>query len=202
MKLYGTLTSPYVRKVRVVLAEKKLECALVIEPPSTPESVIPRINPLGQIPVLMVDENTPVFDSRVIVEYLDNLTPNNKLFPQPNRERTVVKRWEAVADGILDAAVLARKEQMQPEAQKSDEFIANLLARISRSLDFLEKELGEQAYCMGTHFSHADIAVGCALGYLQFRFPQINWPETHAALTRLYEKLLQRPSFSETVHQE
>lgn len=201
MKLYGTLTSPYVRKVRVVLAEKKLDYEFVIEPPATPDSKIPTLNPLGQIPVLMLDENTPVFDSRVIVEYLDNLTPNNKLFPQTNRERTVVKRWEAVADGILDAAVLARKEQLQPEAQQSDEFIAKLLERIQRALGFLETELGEQSFCTGTHFSHADIAVGSALGYLSFRFPNIDWAASHPALLKLYEKLLQRPSFADTVHQ-
>lgn len=201
MKLYGTLTSPYVRKVRVVLAEKKLDYEFVIEQPSAEGSKVPTINPLGQIPVLMLDEHTPVFDSRVIVEYLDNLTPNNKLFPQTNRERTVVKRWEAVADGILDAAVLARREQLQPEAQQSEEFIAKLMERIQRALQFLESELADQPYCTGTHFCLADIAVGSALGYLSFRFPALEWAATHPNLQKLYEKLLQRPSFSETVHQ-
>lgn len=203
MKLFGTHTSPFVRKVRIVLAEKKIECKFITESPRAADSKIPEINPLGQIPVLLVDENTPIFDSRVIVEYLDNLAPNNKLFPATNRERTEVKRWEAAADGLLDAAVAIRMETtFRSSSQQSPEFIQMKRNAITRSLVFMNKGLEEKSYCTGNHFTHADIAVGCALGYLNFRFAELNWAEEYPALARLSEKLNLRPSFADTTHQE
>jgi glutathione S-transferase len=198
MKLIGSLTSPYVRKVRIVLAEKKIEYDFEIDSPWLAESAVPNINPLGKIPVLLLDDETPLFDSRVIVEYIDNVTPNNKLFPAPNRERTEVKRWEALADGICDAAAAAFMEGKRPKAQQSADWIARQRDKITRGLDFMAKEYGDKVHCMGTHFSLADIAVGAALGYLAFRFPDIDWRETHPNLARLYDKLMQRPSFADT----
>ncbi len=94
MKLIGSLTSPYVRKARVVLAEKKIDYDFELDSPWTPETQVANVNPLGKIPVLVLDDNTVLFDSRVIVEYLDNVAPNNKLMPGPNRERSEIKRWE------------------------------------------------------------------------------------------------------------
>jgi len=198
MKLIGSHSSPYTRKVRIVLAEKKIEVEFVIDSPWLPESQIPTINPLGKIPVLVLDDETPLFDSRVIVEYIDNVTPNNKLFPAPNRERTEVKRWEALADGVCDAAVAALLESRRPKGQKSSDWIARQQEKVSRSLAFMSAELADKPFCMGTHFSMADIAVGTALGYLSFRFPEIAWQETHANLGKLHGKLLQRPSFADT----
>lgn len=201
MKLIGALTSPYARKVRIVLAEKKIEYDFELDSPWTPESNIPDINPLGKIPVLVLDDETVLFDSRVIVEYLDNVAPNNKLMPAPNRERTEVKRWEALADGICDAAVLIFLEKMRPAKQQSADWITRQEDKITRSLDFMSEQLGESSWCMGTHFSLADIATGCALGYLGFRFPGIDWREKYANLARISDKLLQRASFAETVPQ-
>jgi glutathione S-transferase len=202
MKLIGSLTSPYARKARVVLAEKKIEYDFVLDSPWSPDSLVPDLNPLGKIPVLVLDDDTPLFDSRVIVEYLDNVAPNNKLMPAPNRERTEVKRWEALADGVCDAAVLIFLERKRPAKAQDAAWIARQEAKIERSLAFMAEQLGEESWCMGTHFSLADIAVGCALGYLAFRFPQIDWRERHANLARLYDKLLQRPAFAETAPQE
>lgn len=199
MKLIGSYTSPFVRKVRIVLAEKKMECEFEIDSPWTADSAVPNHNPLGKIPVLLLDDGTPLFDSRVIVEYIDNVTPNNKLFPAPNRERIEVKRWEALADGLLDAAVAALLEGKRPDGEKSAGWIERQLGKVDRSLAFMADELGEKNFCMGTHFSMADIAVGTALGYLSFRFPAIDWQERHANLAKLYDKLMQRPSFAETV---
>lgn len=199
MKLIGSYTSPFVRKVRIVLAEKKMECEFEIDSPWTADSAVPNHNPLGKIPVLLLDDGTPLFDSRVIVEYIDNVTPNNKLFPAPNRERIEVKRWEALADGLLDAAVAALLEGKRPDGEKSAGWIERQLGKVDRSLAFMADELGEKNFCMGTHFSMADIAVGTALGYLNFRFPAIHWQERHANLAKLYDKLMQRPSFAETV---
>jgi glutathione S-transferase len=203
MKLFGTTTSPFVRKVRVVLAEKKIESQFIIEAPRAKDSRVPQINPLGQIPVLLVDENTAIFDSRVIVEYLDNLAPNNKLLPQTNRDRTEVKRWEATADGLLDAAVAIRMETtFRPPEQQSAAYIDLKRSAIDRSLAFMDEELGEQPYCRGIQISLADIAVGCALGYLSFRFPELDWRTPYPALAKLADKLNQRPSFADTTHHE
>ena len=199
MKLIGSYTSPFVRKVRIVLAEKKIDYEFLIESPWTADSKVPDINPLGKIPVLVLDDETPLFDSRVIVEYVDNASPNNKLFPGTNRERMEVKRWEALADGVLDAAIAAMLERKRPANEHSPEWITRQLAKVDRALSFMARELGDQAYCMGTHISLADIAVGTALGYLCFRFPEIDWQERHANLAKLYGKLMQRPSFAETV---
>jgi glutathione S-transferase len=199
MKLIGSHTSPFVRKVRIVLAEKKIEYDFVIDSPWLADSKVPNINPLGKIPVLVLDDETPLFDSRVIVEYIDNVTPNNKLFPSPNRERTEVKRWEALADGICDAAASAFVEAKRPAAQQSADSISRQREKITRGLAFMAEELGDKSFCVGTHFSMADIAVGAALGYLCFRFADINWQEEHPNLGKLYAKLLQRSSLADTV---
>jgi glutathione S-transferase len=198
MKLIGSLTSPYARKVRVVLAEKKIEYEFEVDSPWTPETNVPHINPLGKIPVLVLDDNTVLFDSRVIVEYLDNVAPNNKLMPAPNRERTEVKRWEALADGVCDAAALIFLERKRPPKQQGKEWLARQEDKIVRSLEFMSTQLGEGSWCTGTHFSLADIATACALGYLAFRFPEIKWREKHANLARLFDKLSLRQSVAET----
>jgi len=199
MKLIGSHTSPFARKVRVVLAEKKIEYDFEIDSPWLADSKVPAVNPLGKIPVLVLDDNTPLFDSRVIVEYIDNVTPNSKLFPAPNRERTEVKRWEALADGICDAAATAFLEAKRPKKEQSADWIARQRDKVTRSLEFMAEQLGEKTFCMGTHFSMADIAVGTALGYLNFRFPDIQWQDSHANLGKLYAKLMQRPSFADTM---
>lgn len=201
MKLIGSLTSPYVRKVRVVLAEKKIDYEFELDSPWVPETKVPNINPLGKIPALVLDDETVLFDSRVIVEYLDNVAPNNKLMPAPNRERTEVKRWEALADGICDAAALVFLERKRPAKQQNTEWIARQEDKIARALEYMAEELGENTWCMSTHFTLADIATMCALGYLTFRFPEINWSENHPNLARLYAKLIQRPALADTVPQ-
>ena len=199
MKLIGSLTSPYVRKVRIVLAEKKIEYEFELDSPWSPGSNVPNINPLGKIPVLVLDEDTVLFDSRVISEYLDNVAPNNKLMPAPNRERTEVKRWEALADGICDAAALIFLEKKRPAERQDPEWIARQESKLIRGLDYMAEQLGEHTWCMGTHFSMADIATGCALGYLAFRFPEIDWNIKHSNLARLYDKLMQRQAFADSV---
>jgi glutathione S-transferase len=198
MKLLGTLTSPYTRKARIVLAEKKIDYEWVVDSPNAVDSSVPKYNPLARIPVLVLDDETAIFDSPVIVEYLDNLSPNNKLFPQPSRERLDVKRWEALADGVLDAAVAIRLEMQRPKKERSESWIEQQTRVIDASVDFMARQLGENAWCMGTPFTFADVAVGCALGYLAFRFIEIDWPRRHANVAKLYEKMMQRPSFGDT----
>ena len=199
MKLIGSLTSPYVRKVRIVLAEKKIEYEFERDSPWSAESKVAAINPLGKVPVLILDDSTVLFDSRVIVEYIDSVAPNNKLMPESNRERAEVKRWCAVADGICDAAGLIFIERKRPEAQQSADWIARQEEKIVRGLDYMAEQLGDSSWCMGTHSSLSDVCACCALGYLAFRFPEIDWKEKHPNLARLYEKSLLRPSFADSV---
>lgn len=202
MKLIGSLTSPYVRKARVVLAEKKIDYEFVLDSPWDPASHVPNLNPLGKVPVLVLDDESTLFDSRVIVEYLDNVTPNNRLMPGTNRDRIQVKRLEALADGVLDAAVLMLLEKTRrPPEQRNAEWVDRQRGKVERALKMMSEELGDQPWYHGTSMCLGDIAVGCALGYLVFRFPEIEWREPYPNLARLYDKLMQRPSFMETVPQ-
>lgn len=202
MKLIGAVTSPYVRKVRIVMAEKKLEYQFVLEDVWAATTSIDQANPLGKVPCLVLDGGDAMFDSRVIVEYLDTLSPVGKLIPQSGRERAEVKTWEALADGILDAAILARLEATwggRSDAQRSQAWIDRQLHKIDQALVSMAKGLGDKPHCSGVHLSLSDVAVGCALGYLDFRFPQIDWRTPHPNLAKLAEKLAQRPSFADTV---
>ena len=201
MKLIGSLTSPYVRKARIVLAEKKIEYEFVLDNPWTPDTGVARLNPLNKVPVLVLDDDSTLFDSRVIVEYLDSVTPNNRLLPAAGRDRIRIKRWEALADGVLDAAVAAFLESRRPKKEQSASVIERQREKIVRSLEMMSEELGEQPWCTGNAFSLADVAVGSALGYLDFRLGDINWREQHANLARLFDELMARPSFADTVPQ-
>jgi glutathione S-transferase len=200
MKLIGALTSPYVRKVRIVMAEKKLDYQLELEDVWASDAIL-KANPLGKVPCLVMEGGEAVFDSRVIVEYVDTLSPVGKLIPERGRERAEVRTWEALADGLLDAAVLARLEQAwsgRTEAQRSAAWIDRQLSRINAALAAMAKGLADKPWCSGSHFSLADIAVGCALGYLDFRFPAIDWRAAHPNLLRLHGKLAARQSFIDT----
>jgi glutathione S-transferase len=202
MKLIGALTSPYVRKVRIVMAEKKLDFQLVLEDVWSAQTQIGQSNPLGKVPCLVMEGGEAVFDSRVIVEYLDTMSPVGKLIPPTGRERTEVKTWEALADGLLDAAILARLEATwagRSEAQRSQAWIDRQMGKIDASLKAMSDGLSDKPFCHGIHFSLADVAVGCAVGYLDFRFPQVNWRAAHPNLARLAEKLAQRQSFQDTL---
>ncbi len=200
MKLIGSLTSPYVRKVRVVMAEKKLDFQLVLEDPWNADVVL-KSNPLGKVPCLVMEGGEAVFDSRVIVEYLDALSPVGKLIPPPGRERVEVRTWEALSDGVLDALVSARLEATwngRKEGERSQAWIDRQMRAVNASLKAMSQGLGEKPWCSGIHFTLADVAVGCALGYLDFRFPQIDWRGTYPNLQKLSEKLAARPSFVDT----
>lgn len=198
MKLIGSLTSPYVRKVRVVLAEKKLEYQFVEEDVWAKDSTILSANPLGKVPCLIMEGGEAMFDSRVITEYLDTMSPVGKLIPATGRERAEVKTWEALADGLLDAAIAARLEATwigRTDAQRCPAWIDRQMEKIHASLAAMERGLGDKSFCSGVHLSLSDVAVGCALGYLDFRFATLEWRGAHPQLARLCEKLAQRPSF-------
>jgi glutathione S-transferase len=200
MKLIGSLTSPFVRKVRIVAMEKHIDLEFAVDIPWTPDTKVPDSNPLGKVPVLLMDDGSTLFDSRVIVEYLDTVTPVSRLIPEGNRQRIAVRRWEALADGVVDAAALIFIERTQraPE-QQSANWLTRQEQKVFRGLEGMSEELGEKKFCTGEAMNLADIAVGCALGYLDFRFPEINWREAHPNLAKLGEKLFATEPFVATV---
>ena len=201
MKLIGSNASPYVRKVRIVMAEKKLDYQFVQENVWADETGISKSNPLGKVPCLVMEGGEAVFDSRVIVEYLDTLSPVGKLIPAQGRERAEVKTWEALADGLVDAAILARLEATwagRQDSERSQAWIDRQMGKILATLKSMSQGLGDKPYCSGIHLSLSDIAVGCALGWLEFRFPEIAWRNEYPNLGKLLDKLMQRPSFADT----
>jgi glutathione S-transferase len=199
MKLIGSDGSPYVRKVRVVLAEKKIDYRFEREDVWSPRTTIGQANPLGKVPTLITDDGAAVFDSRVIAEYLDTVTPISRLIPPPGRSRVEVRCWEALADGLLDAAILARQEAARPDpAQRSAAWIERQMGKIDAALAAMATGLGDKRFCSDGKYSLADIAVGCALGYLDFRFPQIDWRERHPNLAQLAARLFERQAFIDT----
>jgi glutathione S-transferase len=200
MKLIGSVTSAYVRKARVVLAEKKLDYQFELENVWAPETRIAASNPLGKVPCLVMEDGSTMYDSRVIAEYLDTLTPVCKLLPPNSRDRANVKVREALADGVLDAAVLAYLERTwRPDEQRSQAWIDRQTAKVHAGLAVMSEQLGEQPFCMGIHYTLADVATGCTLGWLAFRFPDIDWRGDYPNLARLFDKLSERQSFKDTV---
>ncbi len=200
MKLLGSLTSPYVRKVRIVLAEKKLDYQLQLEDVWASDAIVTS-NPLGKVPCLVMEGGEAVFDSRVIVEYVDTLSPVGKLIPANGRERAEVRTWEALADGVLDAAIAIRLEQTwagRNAGERSSAWISRQQNKIDAAVASMARGLADKPFCAGIHMTLADIAVACALGYLDFRLPHIDWRTPHPQLAKLYDKLAARPSFVET----
>jgi glutathione S-transferase len=189
MKLLASPASPYTRKVRVVLAEKKIDFEIELVDVAPAENPVNAHNPLGKIPTLVLDDGTALYDSRVIVEFLDHASPLNRLLPAEFRDRVQVRRWEALADGVVDAGMLVRGG-FQLDKQ---------VARMRRGMARLAADLEGRAWCHGERYSLADVALGCCVGWLGFRKPgNVDWPAEYPALARHYQKLLERPAFADT----
>ena len=199
MKLIGSLTSPFVRKVRIVAAEKFIEYEFVLDVPWETDTRVPEYNPLGKVPVWVLEDGKTLFDSRVIVEYLESVSPVGHLLPKDARPRIAVKRWEALADGITDAAGLVFVEKKRPAHLQDPAWIQRQMGKVGAGLKVMSEELGQQNWCTGEFFCLADIAVGCTLGYLTFRFPDLDWRRQHPNLSELFDRLMQRPAFKDTV---
>ena len=199
MKLLGSVPSPYTRKVRIVLAEKKIECEFESVDVNPPENPVNAFNPLGKVPALVMDDGTALFDSRVIAEFLDAVSPLARLIPDENRERVAVRRWEALADGCLDAGLLIRYESLRPNKERSAAWTAKQTGKLKRGLAMIAAELGERPWCHGDRYTLADIAVGCCLGWVEFRKPAgIDWRSAYPNLDRYYDRLMERPAFADT----
>jgi glutathione S-transferase len=202
MKLLASLASPYTRKVRIVLAEKKIDCDMELVDVNPVDNPVNQHNPLGKIPALVLDDGTALYDSRVIAEFLDGKSPISRLIPEDLRDRVAVRRWEALADGVLDAGLLVRYESMRDKKEQSRAWSDKQLARIKRGMAQMASELADKQWCHGERYSLADIALGCCLGWLDFRKPGgVDWHRDYPGLAKHYEKLMQRPAFADTVPQ-
>ncbi len=199
MKLLYTANSPYARKVRIVAIEKHIELTLQEVVLGASDSPVKQYNPLGKVPVLVLDDDEALYDSRVIVEYLDHRTPVSKLVPNESSARISVIRWEALADGICDAAIAAMLEGRKPEAQQSQDNIDKQLSKVAAGLEKLNADIAKKKWCVNETFSLADIALGCMLGYIDLRFKQLHWQDNYPALAKHYSILIKRPSFKETM---
>lgn len=197
MKLYGSLTSPYVRKARVLLREKNLSCEFIVADAWAADSPIPPLNPLGKVPVLVLDNGEALFDSPVIIEYLDSLKAP-ALLPASGEARWHALRWEALADGIQDAVATRFLEMRRPAPQQSAENIQRQEGKIARALEYAERHLGNGPWLMSDHFTLADLAVAVALEYTDFRYPH-DWRSRHPRLGAWHAGIGARPAFVETL---
>lgn len=199
MRLLGSGPSPYTRKVRIVLAEKKIDCDFETVDVNPSENPVNVLNPLGKVPTLVLDDGSTLFDSRVIVEFLDGVSPISRLIPDDNRDRVAVRRWEALADGALDAGLLIRYEGLRPKKLQSTDWATKQTGKLERSLAQMSADLGDKPWCHGDRYSLADIAVGACLGWVEFRKPGgVEWRSRYANLAKLYDKLMERPAFADT----
>jgi len=199
MKLLGSLASPYTRKVRVVLAEKKIDCELEVVDVQPVENPVNALNPLGKVPTLVLGDGTALYDSRVIAEFLDARSPIGRLIPDETRDRVAVRRWEALADGVLDAGLLVRYEGQRQQLERSQAWSDKQVARMQRALAAMAKDLEGRTWCHNDRYSLADIALGCCLGWLDFRRPgELDWHREYPPLAQHYRKLMERAAFADT----
>jgi glutathione S-transferase len=198
LKLYYSHTSPFARKVRIALDEKKIEYELCETSAWDDASPVHAANPLGKVPTLTLDDGTSIYDSRVIVEYIDSVSPVSRLVPEPVRQRIAVRKWEALADGACEALVLATLEGRRPQAQRSPEWIARQRRKVESAVAEMAAELADKPWCNGESYTLADIACGCALGYIDLRMADFDWRDRYPNLARHADKLGKLPAFAQS----
>ena len=176
----------------------RIRAERVVVSAAAPNAEVMAVNPLNKIPTLVLDDGSALYDSRVIVEFLDSVSPISRLIPEATRDRVAVRRWEALADGVLDAGLLVRYESLRDKKEQSKAWSDKQLARMKRGMDQVAKEIG--TYCHADRYSLADIAVGCCMGWLDFRKPgDVDWRGEYAPVARHYDKMMERPAFADTV---
>ncbi len=201
MKLRYSPTSPYVRKVSVTAIELGLAARIERVPTDTQDrdSGLAEHNPLGKVPALILDDGAVLYDSPVICEYLDTLHDGPRMFPAAGPERWAALRQQALADGILDAAILRMIETLRrPEALRWQRWIAHQTAKMMRAADQFEAEAATPEGALEGPLTIGRVAAGCALGYLDFRFPELDWRGGRPKLAAWYEKFAQRPAMRQT----
>lgn len=199
MKLIGNYTSPYVRKISVIMLEKGITFEFVNESPWQEESHVPQYNPLGKVPALVVKPEEVWYDSAIIAEYLEQLKVAPALLPVDALSSLKVRQIEVLADGVCDAALVIVRHQMLPPEQQSETELLRQRNKIQRGLDALEKHAAAGEWLNGENLTLADIATACTIGYLNFRRVVPNWCVDRPALVKLAEKMFQRESFARTV---
>lgn len=200
MRLIGSNTSPYVRKARLVLLEKGIQHTYVIDPPSEPTSQVSRFNPLGRIPALILDDGNCVFDSTVIADYADTLNDTPILIPRNDvMARMRVKRWESLADGIIDSAIVVRNEQLRPQATQLAATLELHNSAVTRTLAYIAEQLGRREWCEGDSITLADLALTSALLYLDLRQPERDWRDAHPNLSAWLKRMSARSSVTATL---
>jgi len=198
MNLYGSRTSPYVRKVRIVMIEKRIECDFIEENVWNADTAVTLRNPLTKIPVLVLDDGMQLYDSRVIAEYLDGVTPVSRLIPDSGRERALVKRWEALGDGIADAGIALFLERKRDSSLQSKDWMARQMGKVESGVAAAARELSDREYCHGLSLTLGDISLACALLWLEFRLPEVSWRADHPNLKKWLANLEAMPSFADT----
>jgi glutathione S-transferase len=194
MKLLGSNTSPYVRKVRLVLLEKSIPHEYVVDPPTEPGSLVLKLNPLGRIPTLILDNGFCVFDSSVIADYADSLSDSQILIPRDDPiARLRVKRWEALADGIMDSAIVVRNESLRPSEKQNPAIFELHNAAISKALAYASELIGSP-WCESESITLADLALVSALLYLDLRQAERDWRGNHKNLATWFERISARRS--------
>ncbi len=198
MKLIIATPSPFARKIRVIMREKKIKFKEIIDVPWNADTLTLGLNPLGKIPILVREGQDPLFDSKVIAEYLDNFKPNPLFYPTNLEENTYAKLLETVADGICDSIVLIFLENSRKETLRSKTWVKRQEKKICEGVKYLANNLQEKKYFVGNFFSIADISVFTCLEYLDLRFPKFKWRDKYQNLVSYWEIHQNRQSFVET----
>lgn len=199
MKLIGTYTSPFVRKISVMLLEKGIVFEFVNDAPYEPDSRVAECNPLGKVPVLVTDDGEVFYDSRVIAEYLELLAASPAFLPADRRAALAIRQVETLADGVTEAAANLFRESKRPAEKQDESWILRQREKVQQGLDALERLAQEKTLLNAERLTLADIATGCALGYLNLRRIIPNWCVEHPELVKLAERLFARESFARTM---
>lgn len=198
MKLIGSYTSPFVRKISVMLLEKGIAFEFVNDPPYEPGSRVKEQNPLGKVPVLIADDGEVFYDSPIVAEYLELLTVEPAFLPADRAAALRVRQVAALADGVTEAAATLYRESRRAPEKQDENWMLRQRDKLTHGLDALEALAQEKTWLNAERLTLADIAVGCALGYLNFRRILPNWCVQRPALVKLAERLFARESFART----
>ena len=199
MKVIIATPSPYARKVRVVLREKKINFEEIIDNPWNKDTLTISLNPLGKIPILLRDKHEPLFDSKVIIQYLDYFEPKPLFYPKNSEDNISARLIETIADGICDAIVLLFLENSRKETLRSKNWIKRQEEKILKGIKYLSNYLDEKKYFVGNYFNISDVCGFSCLEYLDLRFPKLKWRDKHPNLKTYWSIHKDRQSFKETI---
>ena len=195
MKLYGSPTSPYVRKARVLIKEKNLPCEFVVEDPWIENSPIMAKNPLLKIPVLEIGPSNYLFESALVVHYLDHVD-GRSLTPTESAGYWQAQWWQALGNGMIDATIARVMEGRRPAEKQWDEKTAREEGRIHRAAKLANDAMQDTMFLVGNTFTLADLVLGVAMQYIDFRYPH-DWRSECPKLAEWHGRVVSRSSFQE-----